>query len=342
MSTGSTGYFGDFEYDDFPAGKRRRFGDTCVSGGSCEPVMAFSDWALDVWGTIVLHPSVRVSLETRIGRAITCDALFGPLGARQHCVSFASSSQPPAADFAGQCTWMHVPADQLHDFVCKYRYGKQRSPYSTAAVVLVPRWEGGWRRHLQGMRLLHSFSAGERVFAAVDSVGSLHRLPGTPWPLDVYVDLPQPGTACVGAMQYSESDSFVFTARFAGQAVKVMMDSGASDVFIAQSCVRTHKFAVSAPTLTHASTADGTPVKLAGACKGQLVLGDSRTHIQAHVMPDMMQGVDIILGMTWLQKHGAVLDCANMVCTLQQPKKVRLPCVAAVRAREGPSGAEVV
>jgi len=73
------------------------------------------------------------------------------------------------------------------------------------------------------------------------------------------------------------------------------------------------------------STADSKRVHTCEVCHSVLQVGTEVFPVQANVLPAMLEGVDLILGMDWLLHNNAVLDCESEVVSIKRTgRQVRL------------------
>ena len=102
----------------------------------------------------------------------------------------------------------------------------------------------------------------------------------------------------------------------------VLTDSGASHVYVTADFAHRAKADISpCPHLSvHLADSD-TKVPIEGMCKIRITL--HRKHsvwVTAFVLPNLVHGVSLILGESWLKQHKVALDYGKMKCILRLPK----------------------
>jgi hypothetical protein len=103
-----------------------------------------------------------------------------------------------------------------------------------------------------------------------------------------------------------------------------MFDTGATHAFVSASYVEHAKLCVRPPRYAQqVQTASGQTVPLSGQCTFKVQLQEYRGQVTALVLDDMLPGVDLILGDSWLKHHNAQLCYQSKTCTLLQSGKVR-------------------
>ena len=152
---------------------------------------------------LVLMPEF-LKLQAMTGRPFTLDCCANPSGDNALVTSFLS----PAASFfdsnlSGQHCWINPPFSQARQFVQHYRWCKSKDP-TISACFLLPRW-ASTSKLCDGMQLLHSFPKGHHLFSAPNAaVHGRHRMPGVPWPVDIFYDpsyqVPDPVTDQLGML----------------------------------------------------------------------------------------------------------------------------------------------
>jgi RNase H-like domain found in reverse transcriptase/Reverse transcriptase (RNA-dependent DNA polymerase)/Integrase zinc binding domain/Chromo (CHRromatin Organisation MOdifier) domain/gag-polyprotein putative aspartyl protease len=236
------------------------------------------------------------ALQTMSGAAFTvCAGKISSVAA--HVDALASDS------LAGQHVWLQAPADQVADMLAKYLLLKQRSPSQTSACILVPRTRGAeWRRFLRGMQLLRTYRKGQRLFP--DGMGGLQRADCA---YEVWYDRAAPVLGLAAAA--SHGLTMHFKGQVAGQSTAVLIDSGASDIFVSSRFCTSLGVTVQGAAGQAVSLADGCArVAVQGTCILPLRVKNYRGKVRAYVLDSLLDGFDVILGDAWLREHAAVLN----------------------------------
>ena len=98
-----------------------------------------------------------------------------------------------------------------------------------------------------------------------------------------------------------------------GHTAYALFDPGASHSFVSARFVELSGMNVKLLNVTlHVTTPLKDRVIVALGCKGcKLVLGNREEEIDLAVLP--MYDFDVIVGMDWLVRHGAVIDCGRSI-----------------------------
>jgi hypothetical protein len=123
----------------------------------------------------------------------------------------------------------------------------------------------------------------------------------------------------------------VFSARISGRREQALMDTGASHNFIAASFAEMLglKPAPAGPSLSQVEVAGQTTLPIQGSVKVPLRIGALSDTVTALVIPDLIRGVALILGESWMIHRKADILFSSMKCTLTSPTGERLtlrPC----------------
>jgi hypothetical protein len=126
----------------------------------------------------------------------------------------------------------------------------------------------------------------------------------------------------VAHVQHAAGHNMVVYGHMAGVPCRCLVDTGASHSFIDAKFAREATLTVhdSAQPL-HVSVAGGVQMPLATVVKGQLKLKHALTDATLTIMPNMLQGVDIILGMDWLKAHKAHINIGDDLFTVEVHRK---------------------
>jgi hypothetical protein len=117
----------------------------------------------------------------------------------------------------------------------------------------------------------------------------------------------------------------VLTSTFSlnGHLIHILFDTGATHDFISKTCTQRHRLAIEPTNTPYVISTPGgrvitrelvmcTPLKLAGKLfRTSLIVLDG-------------QGIDVILGMSWMKGHKALLDIVSRTVRLDSPAMVLL------------------
>ena len=186
---------------------------------------------------------------------------------------------------------------------------KRTDPRHTSLCILLPAWHNAkWLPLTQNMRIVKEYPAGTQLFDSGQ--------PALPYAVHAYYDgpeeNPEPLTLAAigpGAMRLQ--------AKIAGAKGVAIPDSQASHCFLHKSFATEHQLAIDKTTQDPVHLANNATCTTEGTCTFQLQLGKHTETITAYVLPDLLPGVQLILGQTWLTKNRVMLDFAKMRCTVQ-------------------------
>jgi Reverse transcriptase (RNA-dependent DNA polymerase)/RNase H-like domain found in reverse transcriptase/Integrase zinc binding domain/Chromo (CHRromatin Organisation MOdifier) domain/gag-polyprotein putative aspartyl protease/Integrase core domain len=265
-------------------------------------------------------------IQQLLGREFTFDACANDSGDNAMCSKYACpSSSFLETDVSGHHVWLNAPYTRLFPFIRHYLQCKARRPQETSACILVPRWTGKFRRLLHGMTKLVEYPTGHPLFTAPSAAGGRTAMAGIPWPVEVWYDPPGRVTTAVLNTTHSEQPlTFLYRGSTAGKPARVLLDSGASHNFVSAELVSqlglSRRTAVSAQAV---KTADGHTIPLQGQCTFKLQIQQYCGTVTALVLPELLTGVDLILGDSWLQQEHAQLNYREGLCRLQKGTRVR-------------------
>ena len=106
-----------------------------------------------------------------------------------------------------------------------------------------------------------------------------------------------------------------------GKAALVLFDSGASHSFIAKKFVAKHRLPVIPLDHLLLVQTPATEMKTTTACPN-LVIGINQVEFPSQLNTLSTPGLDAILGMDWLVRYSAHIDCANRAVTLTNPEGI--------------------
>ena len=185
--------------------------------------------------------------------------------------------------------------------------------FTASFMICVPSKQG--RNELKSSPLRAVFSKGHKVLDVESSTNV--RLPR---PLQVFDGTwHKRAQVCASLFQQSHL-AMSFPGRLAGIPARALIDSGATDCFIAKAFVQNHKLKVKQHTDSTLTLGDGTVSAINGTAKLSLDLQSYRGQIQFFVI-DLAKDVDVVLGDSWLRKTKAILDYGKHVVTLVKGSK---------------------
>ena len=95
----------------------------------------------------------------------------------------------------------------------------------------------------------------------------------------------------------------------------MLFDSGASHTFISEACVARHQLRVAYLERPYIIQMPGTRLTTGRVVRNvTLNLGGKNFPITPIVLPS--QGIDVILGMSWMKKHGAIINTTSRIIRL--------------------------
>ena len=153
-------------------------------------------------------------------------------GVNSHCVSYCSpSSSFLKGDVSGQHVWMNMPTSRIELFIKHYLKCKARAPQSTSACVVVPCWQGPWRKLLTGMKLLKSYEQGSTLLTAPMRGSNCAPLGPAPWVVEIWYDAPAPAVQLSSVSSDAYELLFTFPGLVAGVPAKIAVDNCATHNF---------------------------------------------------------------------------------------------------------------
>jgi hypothetical protein len=108
-----------------------------------------------------------------------------------------------------------------------------------------------------------------------------------------------------------------------------MVDTGATYSMVSSKWLHTKNALKQPPRLSShqldnplvMSTANNQPVTVKSELRGMLALGKGKAVTTALLMHDMLESVDLILGLDWMDEYSAVLHVKTRTCTYKVNKK---------------------
>ena len=180
----------------------------------------------------MLIKEVFVEVAALTGKPFDIDACCDDDGVNSHCASYCSpSSFFLKRDVSGQHVWMNVPTNRIELFIRHYLKCKARAPQSTSACVVVPCWQGPWRKLLTGMKLLKSYEQGSTLFTAPRRGSNCAPHGPAPWVVEIWYDAPAPAVQVNSVSSDAYELLFTFPGLVAGVPARIAVDNCATHNF---------------------------------------------------------------------------------------------------------------
>jgi transposase InsO family protein len=223
---------------------------------------------------------------------------------------------------------MNPPFHLIEAALEHYLALKAKTPDSTSACILVPRWPGArWNRLLQGMTVLTSFKTGEPLFEMIRPGTENRATPAIPWPVDIYYDAPyEPHQLKItksGEQTAQQTPAMHFRAAVSGTPAVVALDSQATHCFIDKQFAH-DAGVICTPAHRMVQLADGSHTQITAECKVHLKIFSDERGSKAYVgkvpcfLIDLGEDHNIILGQDWLQQEEAVMTFKTNSCQLMK------------------------
>ena len=205
-----------------------------------------------------------------------------------------------------------------------YLQCKAKSPQLTSACVVVPAWQGTWRKLLGGMQLLKTFDKGSMLYSASVGESNCVALGPSPWAVEIWFDAPAPAAQVTSLSSAANALLFTFSGHVAGFPADVLVDSGA-----------THNFCDHAFAVKHGLNIQPCEGSVLSAGNSVPVVGYVRERVQIQSMAEDVKMLVIDLPdnrlhavLAWLVQHRAVISF-NERCVMYRRgvRRARLKCV---------------
>lgn len=278
-----------------------------------------------------ISPADFARIQQLSDRPFDLDACCSDDGSNALCKVFCSprNSFLQLTDLSTKHVWINAPFSKIGAFISHYLALKAKSPATTSACILVPRWPGSdWSNLLQGMRKLTAFPMGYPLFKLNQESKPT---PGIPWPVDIYYD-PTYESVAVHRIHSADNETQMvmnFSGTISGAPGILAMDSQASHCFIDKAFVDKCGI-LTRPIHKMVELANGTSALLSAECTVYIRMpskhsGSAYVNKLTCLVVDLGADHDIILGQDWLLKTGAELSFAKRVCTLVHSGLVLTP-----------------
>ena len=134
------------------------------------------------------------------------------------------------------------------------------------------------------------------------------------WDVQIFYDAPRPQISVANAQ--SGGLSIEFSGLFAGQAAKLLIDTGATDNFVSPAFARQSGLTVTALEGV-VVLANGSNARIAGTIKGKIRIGAHQSSNNCLVIDSLLEKFAVILGDKWMRQQNAIRDACSKTCTLR-------------------------
>ena len=260
----------------------------------------------------MILPSEFKMIQEKCGMKFTIDACCDPDGLNKLVDKHYSKRDSFLnADVTGNHVWIHPPARRAHEFIMHYRRCKRRSPCDTSACILVPVYFARSRKGkyaLRDMQRLHEFPVGHSLLTGreLHGNGRVEFSSGIPCGMQVWFDPVKPAAKLHVLSPGRMALTMQFGGVLAGTSVKVLLDSGATDNFIARELAEKLRLPIDDCGKQALQLPDGRRQELSGRVSCLLRIGSYYGRVPLYVAD--LPGFDVILGEPWLRQQHAHLD----------------------------------
>ncbi len=281
--------------------------------------------------------SVFKSLQSQLNTPFTLNACMPPASDEHSMAVMCTAAESDSnsflnTDVCGHTVWMAVQDYAcLNKFMQHYSRCKAQQPHNTSLCVLVPKRYAQQHKFAQHMEKLQEYPAGQPLFVEQQQGGTFTMVRNAQ-PMEAWYD-PPGRVAAVRCAAAPMSSPLLFLVRgtAASKSARILLDTGASDVFVSAEFAAKAGLRVTAPRHAHqVQTASGHTVPLTGQCTCKVQVQDYRGQVTALVLDDMLPNTDLILGDSWMKHHKAQLCFQSKTCTLHlsssKVRTIRLGC----------------
>ena len=263
-------------------------------------------------------PSLFHSLQKELGVHCTYDACADNAGHLALCHPFRSPDKSFFdSDCSGNVVWLNPPVARTDQFLRHYMTCKARLPGHTSALIAVCRSNNlpDIDHFLATTRHVKRIDAGVQCMQLLDLRGKPAGEKALPFPVDIYYDAPareQLETIDVhqGMFFHGVTEQLPCTA---------MVDNGATGCYADLVFVKTRNLPLT-ERCTNVQVAGGKTIEALGYTTFELRIQNTTHRIRATVLPELMPNVHVILGNSWIQQQGAILNYNDHSCTLAKYK----------------------
>ena len=268
-------------------------------------------------------PSEFQKLQDLLGINFTLDACATADGSNALCSNYCSADDSfLTRDLSNEIVWLNPPFAQLSTYLDHFLEQKQAHP-DLSGAILVPAWRTVQQHPLfaQYSRLVKTYPKGYYLFDSPNratGASARRRLPGTPWPVQIWFCPPTAPTT-LQELEQPAKLPMAYKCLVNKAKATALLDTGAkgtaflSKRFCDLYGIVTRRSQHVADTV---ELADGTDVETFGTATITVHLQSLRVkHLECSVC-DLTPHFDLILGSDWLVYHKAILDPVAATCTL--------------------------
>lgn len=277
-------------------------------------------------------------VEATIGRPIEVEALTVNNSAT-YCPTKSSESTFFDTDFPGKTAWIAPRPGQERSTILCYLRKKSKFP-ETSAVLVLPKTAGGGKvpwasllANLPHIKLVKQIAKGETgVWRDATHLRNTSRFRAA----DIFYD--PPGTAeeaCRDPLNSTQTmctmktdlPDFLFATSCEGIHTTTLVDTGATANFVTAAVAGRLSARLKPATEKQVHGAGNNAVQIHGTVALPIQMGNYTATLQAYVVPQIIDGVDVVLGKRWQRENQTQLNMGN------SPRlKIRPPCKHAVIA----------
>ena len=259
-----------------------------------------------------------------IGKAPTMEAYCNSLTAR--CPVSMRMDEFLETEVQNNHVWIHPPYGQERTAIHHYLTCKAKSPRKTSAIIILPTKGQGhavpWAPLLDGMVLLRQYTKDDRIFEpAHDPTKRFGKTRITEVWWDPIIPDPPPLPATLhSVMNMGTIHDMLFRCIFNGHEILAIVDSGATDSF-STARVQDPNQQLDTKDATYVKCAGEQLLHSRGTTHGRVQVGAYLDTVRTNVVDQLLEGVDLVLGGTWLRQNKVKIDYAKMICTIRSHGK---------------------
>jgi hypothetical protein len=235
-----------------------------------------------------------------------------------------------------------------------------KDPENTSAVIVLPNTKGrqtDWLRLLTGFELVAQYTHKDRIYKRSKDGGCYLRSGNTDiWydpadtpdqEEDIYpteqdqgsTDLPTSGNQVASTSSYHATNEMLFAAKLAGYPAIALADTGADGEYISEKFLQANGLELSEQVAgRETECAGGQRLQITGSIKAHFRMASFSAHLEFNVVPELLDGVDIILGRSFMRSYRVCPDVAGRKLRLKPPGKRQVTIHSLNLARRTKSG----